>query len=153
VALRNCGYTGNLPYWEWGLDVAAPQRSPIFDGSDTSLGGDGNAIQHAGLLVDVPITGLISFRPGTGGGCVTRGPFANMVTRLGPVQLPQYGNATPIGVPNPLGDNSRCLKRDLNSDPGSRWSTFRNVTNLIRNYDTVELFQAFLVSYPLDLLP
>ncbi len=116
--LRNdCGYKGTVPYWEWGFDVGNPAASPVFDGSDTSLGGNGQAIPHAGLILTEPLNpdALIPLQPGSGGGCVTTGPFAGMTVHIGPVALAQYGNSTPISVPDPLNDHPRCLKRDLNA--------------------------------------
>ncbi len=55
-----------LQYWDWGRWAADPEKSPIFDGSDTSLSGNGKKTQHRGT----------SFAPaGNGGGCVETGPF------------------------------------------------------------------------------
>ncbi len=140
-------WSGNLPYWDWGLDVSSPRNSPIFDGSDTSLGGDGNAISHPGLELTLPgTTTVVPLAPGTGGGCVTTGPFANMITRLGPVDEPQYGTTNFSGVANPFASNPRCLKRDMNPYVAQRWTTFRNVTELILGNTDVELFQAVFVS-------
>lgn len=74
--LHECGFPNKLgmPYWDW---TRWPQleASPMFDGSDTSLGGNG-------LYKQVPY-GLYTTRDGTvlpqgtGGGCVVTGPFAN----------------------------------------------------------------------------
>ncbi|KAL2268504.1 hypothetical protein VTJ83DRAFT_3350 [Remersonia thermophila] len=79
--LASCGWDQGLPYWEWGLDVDAPHLSPVFDGSDTSLGSDGI------FIPDRPPTALdligfskpVIIPPGTGGGCVKEGPFSDMV--------------------------------------------------------------------------
>ena len=140
-------HKGNLPYWEWGFDVNSPRKSPVFDGSDTSLGGDGDAITHPGfILSQLGTTATISLALGTGGGCVTTGPFGNMVTRLGPVALPVYGSTNFSSIANPLADNTRCLKRDLNPDAAKRFTSFRNTTELILQNNNVELFQAILVS-------
>lgn len=80
-ALRNeCGYTGAQPYWDWPLYYDNLTASPLFDGSDTSLGGNGEYIPHGptpvsafGLNVNLP--------PGTGGGDVTTGAFAYWTVR------------------------------------------------------------------------
>jgi len=54
-------------YWDWGRWAQDPENSPIFDGSDTSLSGNGEYIPgHRGSGV-VPA--------GNGGGCVKTGPF------------------------------------------------------------------------------
>ena len=71
-ALRNeCGYTGYQPYWNWGKYAANPVGSPIFDGSDSSMSGNGEYVPHNGTAA-TPYTTL---PPGNGGGCVTTGPF------------------------------------------------------------------------------
>ncbi|KAK3321711.1 hypothetical protein B0H66DRAFT_552505 [Apodospora peruviana] len=146
--LQACGYNGNLPYWEWGYDVKNPRNSPVFDGSDTSLGSDGVYFEHPGLKINTPGALIeVDLKPGTGGGCVYAGPFKNMTTHLGPVILPVYGVANtftfaPSG--NPFDDNPRCLKRDLNADAASRFTTFRNTTELILQNQNVEWFQGVM---------
>ncbi|KAK1829565.1 tyrosinase-like protein [Podospora conica] len=130
--LHKCGYNGNLPYWEWGYDVNSPRDSPVFDGSDTSLGSDGQAINHPGLIMQVPTSPVpVEFPPGTGGGCVQTGPFSNLTIHLGPVVLPEYGTPDIVFNPTPELDNPRCLKRDLNPGVAKKWTTFRNTTELI----------------------
>ena len=141
--------TGNLPYWEWGFDVQNPRDSPVFDGSDTSLGGDGAKVDHLPLILQNPnATVPISLAPGTGGGCIESGPFQNMTTHLGPVIMPVYGQvgvftSGPTG--NPYDDNPRCVKRDLNPDAAQRFTTFRNTTELILNNNEIKWFQGVLV--------
>ncbi len=45
--LKNlCGYTGVLPYWNWALDAAAPQDSPLFTGDAYSMGSNGKYIAN-----------------------------------------------------------------------------------------------------------
>lgn len=147
--LKACGYTGNLPYWEWGFDVKNPRDSPVFDGSETSLGGDGAQIDHLPLILTNPnATVSVSLAPGTGGGCIASGPFKNMTTHLGPVNLPVYGQngvftSSPTG--NPYDDNPRCVKRDLNPDAAQRFTTFRNTTELILQNTDIKWFQGVLV--------
>ncbi|KAF1849647.1 Di-copper centre-containing protein [Cucurbitaria berberidis CBS 394.84] len=76
-ALREeCGYTSGQPYWDWSLD-AEPQNltstkafhSAIFNPHD-GFGGNGNFVAPTPEKNPLNITG------GTGGGCVTNGPFA-----------------------------------------------------------------------------
>ncbi|KAL2134941.1 hypothetical protein VTI74DRAFT_10348 [Chaetomium olivicolor] len=136
--LNACGYDGALPYWEWGLDVHDPHSSPVFDGSDTSVGSDGAFIDGPGPEITVPGgTEPIKLRKGTGGGCIYKGPFVNMTVRLGP-----------ITQPDPTQENARCLKRDLNADAASRFSSFRNTTDLILNSKTVEFFRTTMEGDP-----
>lgn len=138
---------GNLPYWEWGYDVNSPRNSPVFDGSDTSLGGDGDAISHAGYELTFPgQTAPASFPPGTGGGCVNTGPFAGMQTHLGPVILPNFGTTNLTSVPDPYADNPRCLKRDLNPYIAQHYTSFRNSTELILQKTNIADFQGEFVS-------
>ncbi|KAJ8064632.1 hypothetical protein OCU04_006958 [Sclerotinia nivalis] len=60
-ALREqCDYLGYLAYWDWELDWADIEKSPVWDGED-GFGGDG--------------TGDIGVGEGR---CVADGPFANM---------------------------------------------------------------------------
>jgi len=60
----------NLPYWNWGRWSDDPLTSPIFDGSDTSLSGNGAYRPH-----DNTFFPGMSSTPGTGGDCLTSGPF------------------------------------------------------------------------------
>jgi tyrosinase len=72
MALRDeCGYTGYQPYWNWGKWADDPLSSPLFDGSDTSLGGNGAPRDHA----PVQQGPYAVVEGGHGGGCVTTGPF------------------------------------------------------------------------------
>ncbi|KAL2193816.1 tyrosinase-like protein [Corynascus similis CBS 632.67] len=136
--LNACGYKDALPYWEWGYDVEAPHLSPIFDGSDTSMSGDGEFVPGGPLELQIPGNAEpVVLAKGTGGGCVTTGPFANMTVRLGP-----------ITQPDPTADNPRCLKRDLNADAGKRFSSFRNTTDLIVNSPTIEYFRTTMEADP-----
>ncbi|KAB5523028.1 hypothetical protein GE09DRAFT_976807 [Coniochaeta sp. 2T2.1] len=147
--LNACGYSGPLPYWEWGLDTSDITRSPIFDGSPLSLGGNGQFIPHLGLQMPQPIPPtIISIPPGTGSGCVTTGPFNNLTMRLGPVAMPNYGNTNSTSVADPLGDNLRCLKRDLNTAVLAKYSSFANSTSLILESADVEHFQAVMQADP-----
>lgn len=75
--------------------------------------------------------GVGGARPGSGGGCLTSGPFSNLTVNMGPV-----------GSRNPLQYNPRCFKRDLNNDICNRWATIRNTTEPILNSPDVEIFQA-----------
>jgi len=69
-----CGYNGTQPYWNWGRWATNVETSPLFDGSDTSIGGQGAYVPHASNV----------WRPaGTGGGCIASGPFVGMQINLG----------------------------------------------------------------------
>jgi tyrosinase len=149
--LQQCGYTGAAPYWEWGLDINNPAASPVFDGSATSLGGNGAYFPHPGLIMTEPLNpnATIPLPPGTGGGCVTTGPFGALEINIGAAALPQYGTTDFYAAPDPLGvGNTRCLKRDLNAGVAKRFNSFYNTTSLILGYNTVELFQAHMQADP-----
>ncbi|KAH0427228.1 hypothetical protein CcaCcLH18_09785 [Colletotrichum camelliae] len=140
-----CAYKGALPYWEWGLDINDPAASPVFDGSETSLGSDGAFIPHDGLRLRQPFSNnLIVLEPGSGGGCVKSGPFSKMVVHIGPAALAQYGTDKPFNVTDPLEDLPRCLKRDLNKHVAAKYCSFRNTTNLITQQKTIETFAPLL---------
>ncbi|KAL0944828.1 FAD-binding domain-containing protein [Colletotrichum truncatum] len=150
-ALRNeCGYKGAQPqtllhpsdidqqYWNWLKYQDDLTKSPVFDGSETSLSGDGAFVKHNG---SVSGAGAIILPSGNGGGCVESGPFVNMTVNLGPVSPGMDGmKASPNGK---LGHNPRCLSRDLSSYAMKSWMTNENMFNLTvgsasRN---IELFQ------------
>lgn len=80
-ALRSeCGFTGDFPYWDWSLTaLSGLESSSIFDGSDTSLSGNGEYIANQSDVVLGGTLGLSAmYLPaGTGGGCITSGPFVN----------------------------------------------------------------------------
>tara|TARA_R110002003_G_scaffold40_11_gene2724 strand:- start:443 stop:778 length:336 start_codon:yes stop_codon:yes gene_type:complete len=79
-ALRTeCGYNGTQPYWDWGR-YATPETSPIFDGSDTSMSGQGEKVTHNSNGIKPA---------GNGGGCIVSGPFKDMQVNLGYV-LPHH---------------------------------------------------------------
>ncbi|KAK9800021.1 putative Tyrosinase copper-binding domain-containing protein [Seiridium cardinale] len=108
--LHNCGYPPGLgiPYWNY-TRYPTLESSPLFDGSDTSLGGNGDYDPDA-PQGSLPSGALLP--RGTGGGCVTTGPFANLTVQLGPIAFSQVFKGGPPAnwtVPNP-----RCLTRDLN---------------------------------------
>lgn len=116
--INTCGYTGNLPYWDWARDAYAPHESEIFNGDEFSLGSDGVYVPdredtYLGLMD-------VTFPPGTGGGCVHSGPFSGGdFSNLGPLDSPYNDN-----VENDYDFNPRCLVRDLNVFFSSRYNTY-----------------------------
>ncbi|KAL1652044.1 hypothetical protein SLS58_000168 [Diplodia intermedia] len=143
-ALRNeCGYTGTQPYWNWPQYAEDPRNSPIFDGSDTSMSGDGVYQEHSPVYVPAAATPYITIPPADGGGCVASGPFKNFTTRLGPVS-PAYTNLTTNPRADGLGLNPRCLRRDINPWVSSRFTNDLNTSSLIETYDDVADFQTVM---------
>ncbi|KAL7620655.1 hypothetical protein AAE478_009650 [Parahypoxylon ruwenzoriense] len=121
---EQCGYTGAFPYWEWGLDAGGVETSPLFDGSETSMGSNGEFVNN---------TGNAFFGRGSGGGCVKEGPFHNYTVNFGPNT-----------ASDPLAYNPRCLKRDLNTPLCAQWASLRNTTETILESPDIALFQANL---------
>jgi tyrosinase len=113
------------------------------------MGSDGEFIEHKGLTFQ-----SFSLPPGTGSGCVKTGPFSNMTVHLGPFFLPDYGAPTTTTREDPLKDNPRCLKRDLNGYPAAKWASLRNTTELILTSPNIEIFQGVAQGlkdyYPVD---
>ncbi|KAH6718536.1 hypothetical protein BKA61DRAFT_642019 [Leptodontidium sp. MPI-SDFR-AT-0119] len=114
-ALKNeCGYKGTQPYWNWGTWAHDSAKSPVFDGSDTSLGSDGSFVAHNGSVAG---RGAIWVPSGKGGGCMKSGPFKNQSQRLLRVQ--------------PALSQTRCLKRDISPYASSTWTTTPQILTLI----------------------
>lgn len=137
---NSCGYTANLPYWDWAQDAAALDQSEVFNGDEYSMGSNGEYI--AGR--DYTYLGLqdLNFPPGTGGGCVQSGPFSDFTTNLGPIDSPYDNN-----VENHFDHNPRCLVRDLNSWFSTQFNTYTNVTELLLNQIYIEDFQQIMQGY------
>ncbi|KAL2264065.1 hypothetical protein VTK26DRAFT_2851 [Humicola hyalothermophila] len=138
-ALRTeCNYTGYQPYWNWDRYARDPENSPLFDGSEGSMGGNGEYVPHDGIhLPDTPPPFDV-IPPGNGGGCVTSGPFANITVNLGP--LAPSLQVTPNPQADGLGYNPRCLRRDLNKNAAA--VTTANYTyDLITDNSDIYWFQ------------
>ncbi|KAK8016680.1 hypothetical protein PG993_014869 [Apiospora rasikravindrae] len=135
-ALREeCGYNGYQPYWNWFKYTDDLGKSPVFDGSSTSLGGDGDYFPHNGSMGG---GNTIYFPPGKGGGCVTSGPL-NLTINLGPI-TPRMDGLSPVG--SLFEWNPRCLRRDLTM-AASRNLNAVNLLNLTVGdaSHTIQLFQ------------
>ncbi|KAL0579506.1 hypothetical protein V5O48_002490 [Marasmius crinis-equi] len=86
---EECRYEGVHPYWDWTLDVSdglnSFAASPVFDPT-YGFGGNGADIggNYSGTFNNY--TNIPGFNPslGTGGGCITDGPFASYTPSLGP---------------------------------------------------------------------
>lgn len=117
-------FLGTFPYWEWGLDCGSMDKSPVFDGSEYSLGGNGEFVKNHRAAIG-------GAKPGTGGGCLKKGPFSNFTLNIGPSE-----------ARNPLAYNPRCYKRDLNDDVCHKWASLRNATELILYTSTISVFQS-----------
>ncbi|KAK3396554.1 hypothetical protein B0T20DRAFT_275142 [Sordaria brevicollis] len=146
--LEACGYKGPTPYWEWGFDTEGDLgNSPVFDGSDTSIGSNGAHVPHEGYNITIwPDAPPVTYPPGNGGGCIAKGPFSDMDTHLGPMQLSDWGTSIPKSVEDPTRKNTRCVSRDLNNVFLKAHANFRNTTNLILLNQELDIFQAALAN-------
>lgn len=99
-------------------------KSPVFDGSPTSLGGDGKFFYHNGSLAGVL---QIPIPSGKGGGCIKEGPFAGQQVHVGPMLSVFDGFPTvqDLFVPNP-----HCIRRDLNSYAATHFLTTDDLLNV-----------------------
>ncbi|KAF7115509.1 hypothetical protein CNMCM5793_002467 [Aspergillus hiratsukae] len=144
-----CDYPAQmgLPYWDWPLYTDKPlTESTLFDGSPTSLGGNGVATQGrleqilseleaAMLNYEIPAGGSIP--PGSGGSCVVTGPFGNTIVSLGPFPA----SYIETGLPDNWKEaNPHCLTRDLNDWTLSRFNNASRVESLLSATD-IENFQ------------
>lgn len=85
--------------------------------------------------------------PGSGGGCITSGPFVNMSVNLGPVALDVPGGLhfeAPTG--NPLDYNPRCLKRDLTDEINQSYVNATSILNNILLAQDIFTFQKMMQS-------
>ncbi|CAN9439131.1 unnamed protein product [Alternaria alternata] len=124
-ALRDeCGYNGSQPYWNWFSHTDDLTKHPVFDGTATSMGGDGLYVKHNGSAGG---KGTIALPSGAGGGCIKDGPFKNLQINLGSISPSMAGETASS---SPLAWNPRCAKRDLTSYASSTWLTFDNLYNV-----------------------
>ncbi|KAF2124904.1 Di-copper centre-containing protein [Dothidotthia symphoricarpi CBS 119687] len=149
-ALRNeCGYRGYQPYWNWAKTaVTTLEKSSVLDGSDYSMSGNGAYIPNqAGIIIGGNGLPEIPIAAGSGGGCITSGPFVNMTVNLGPVALGIAGGAV-VANGNGTTYNPRCLKRDLTDYTNQRFANASSIVNLILNNDNVADFQLNMQGNP-----
>ncbi|KAK0651127.1 hypothetical protein B0T16DRAFT_453629 [Cercophora newfieldiana] len=138
-ALRNeCAYDGYQPYWNWGKTAFDPAGSPVFDGSATSMSGNGAFVPH-NCTNGLP-TGLNCIPPGNGGGCVTSGPFVDYTVNMGPI-APTLAAPGVVPASSLFAYNPRCLRRDITSWVSSNWTKDIDSFELITQYNDILSFQ------------
>lgn len=122
-ALRNeCGWAGGIPFWDWSKGAERPlEENPIFDGSATSLSGNG----------ELQWTRVDRGRRRTCQ-CVTSGPLANWTVNLGPSAPGFFCSDNPQA--DGLGHNPRCLERGFGPQY-MRNITYAHVSDTILNHD------------------
>ncbi|KAK5702774.1 hypothetical protein LTR97_003720 [Elasticomyces elasticus] len=147
TALREeCGYAGYQPYWNWALWCDDLGSSPLFDGSSTSLSGNG-APDNSSCPIQVANGETLPC--GTGGGCVTSGPFKNLTNNLGPISFPHVYSGLPA---NWTAHNPRCFKRDLSSYIATRYGN-QTALDALMNTTTIEDFQNTMSGADINLGP
>lgn len=107
-------------YWNWFLDGGNLTSSPLLDGSPYSFGGDGVFIRpppNRSALIDLApvfnnVTWNLTTLEGTGGGCVTTGPFANWTVPFGPVG-PNLTDSIRENITNFIKYRPHCLSRSF----------------------------------------
>lgn len=128
------------------------ESSPIFDGSDTSMSGNGEFIPNKPdvALTSADGTPALYLPPGTGGGCVTSGPFRNMTVNLGPIHLDTAGDGVGTIPDGPFGYHPRCLKRDLTSVINLRFANATSILSTVAIPRDIDTFQMRLQGIPGD---
>ena len=124
-------------YWDWPLWASNLTASPLFDGSDTSLSGDGEYDPDEDL-VDI---GGHKFPRGSGGGCVKTGPFKDMQLHLGPFES-EDGHSDSLRS-DAFRYNPRCFTRSLNTYMATTFTNQKCVDRLLTSKDIID-FQEML---------
>lgn len=130
---HTCGYTGRFPYWNFAETANDPRAYPVFDGSDYSMSGDG--LYNASYRVQLGPNFVLPH--GTGGGCVTTGPFANMNTTLKFIDASQL--ATGVLPPDAFAYNPACLVRDLNANVSQTYANQGQLTATVHAANASDL--------------
>ncbi|KAH8887135.1 Di-copper centre-containing protein [Thozetella sp. PMI_491] len=146
-----CGYKGTQPYWDWAQTaITGMTASPIFDGSDTSMSGQGAAIPNQGDIILGASSGLppIVLDAGPGGGCVTSGPFKDMKVNLGPAALDTPGGISVSNPNGPLTYNPRCLSRSLTDSVNQRFANATSIFRTVSEPGNVFDFQMMMQGVP-----
>lgn len=121
--LRNtCGYTGAFPYWNWPATADNLRGSPIFDGSEYSMSGDGFFTNNDPIV----LAPTLSLPHGSGGGCIMSGPFQGMSKTMDDItnQFLLNGTEPPHSV---YDKKETCLTRDLNTFAAQTWCNYTAV--------------------------
>lgn len=111
------------------------------------MSGNGVYEPHTPAYIPSPAAPEITLLPGSGGGCVSSGPFVNMQVNLGPVSpANNLTTAQPVvqGVVQGLEPNPRCLRRDISTYAANIALTDANSTALITQNTDIMSFQTVM---------
>lgn len=136
--INECGYNGTLPYWNWPLWAKSLETSPLFDGSEFSLSGNGLYNASVGPTI---VGANASIPQGTGGGCVVTGPFANMTVPWRHFQFSEVITDAGVLPPDALDYNPHCFARDLNDYVAETYTNQSSVDYLIYKSPSIADFQ------------
>ncbi|KAI0014583.1 Di-copper centre-containing protein [Xylariomycetidae sp. FL0641] len=146
-ALREeCGYTGYQPYMNYDRYAEDPLNSPLLNGNASSMGGTG---EPEPTYKGVPQYGRTPniIETGGGGGCVTEGPFSDMVVSLGPTSMTTGTNLPKNPRADGTGSNPRCLRRDVNRN-AAMGATAAHAISLLSDNDNIDGFYNQLLGTP-----
>lgn len=120
----------------------------MLNGDAYSMSGDG-AFEEGKGEIALGGEGLppLYLPSGTGGGCVTSGPFVNMSVNLGPVAL-ALTDGTTVANGDGTAYNPRCLKRDLTDEINQKYSNGTAVVDLILKSKDIDTFQMTMQGIP-----
>ncbi|EAW24774.1 putative polyphenol monooxygenase [Aspergillus fischeri NRRL 181] len=142
TALRTeCAFNGSIPYWNWPLHPNLTV-SPLFDNSPSSLSGDGIYNPDELILCDEQV-GCVG--RGSGGGCVTAGPFTFPAwpANMGPLNFHDLDELYRPLDPSAFRYNPRCLMRSFNARPLHRFAGADAVQQILAA-QTIQEFLAVL---------
>lgn len=127
---QTCGYTGSFPYWNWPATADNLRGSPIFDGSEYSMSGDGFFTNNDPIV----LAPTLKLPHGSGGGCIMSGPFQGMSKTMNDItnQFLINGTEPPHSVYN---KNETCLTRDLNTFAAQTWCNYTAVQAAVQAKD------------------
>lgn len=128
-------------YWNWPLWADNLAASPLFDGSETSISGDGEYNPGEQNMSG----GNVTLLRGSGGGCAKSGPFKDMKVHMGPFPG-SLSSFTEIPAPR-FEYNPRCLNRSLNDFVSSRYTNSTLVSTLMKTSKIAD-FQMVLDHWP-----
>ncbi|OAA65840.1 putative domain, di-copper centre [Niveomyces insectorum RCEF 264] len=142
-ALREeCGYTGYQPYMNYDRYAQDPIHSSMFNGNASSMGGNGAPSNYNGVIQPFRKP-YDKIPPAGGGGCVTEGPFKDMVVSLGP-KAAVVNNVPKNPQEDGLGSNPRCLRRDVNRNSALGATANYTYSLIMDNKDVDSFYNRYL---------